>query len=92
MPQALPSGRTTTLTYDDYGRVRTVTGADGYAITRDYDALNRVTRQTYPDGTYEEVIYEKLDVSTYRDRKGRITSYFYDPSRRLSRCGTRWGG
>ena len=77
------SGSTTTLSYDGYGRVRAITGPDGYAITRDYDALNRVTKQTYPDGTYEAITYEKLDVSTVRNRLGRLTSYFYDPSRRL---------
>lgn len=60
-----------------------MTGPDGYAVTYDYDALNRMTRRTYPDGTYDEVTYQKLDVATFRDRKGRITSYFYDPSRRL---------
>ena len=28
-------------------------GVDGYAVTTDYDALNRVPRRTYPDETYE---------------------------------------
>lgn len=72
------AGATTTYTYDPYGRVRTVTDADSYTITTDYDALNRPTRQTYPDGTYEETTYQRLDAVTERDRVGRVTRHFYD--------------
>jgi RHS repeat-associated protein len=76
-------GSTTTLTYDVYGRIRTITASDNYGVTIDYDDLNRITKQTFPDGTYEEVVYDRLDVRQYRDRLGRITLYFYDASRRL---------
>jgi len=47
-------GATTDFAYDSYGRARTVTESDGYALTTDYDAFDRPTRVTYPDGTYEE--------------------------------------
>ena len=65
------AGATTSYTYDGYGRVRTVTGPDGYAVTTDYDVFDRPTRVTYPDGTYEETTYDRLDVATRRDRLGR---------------------
>jgi YD repeat-containing protein len=43
-----------------------------------YDAMNRLTRRTYPDATYEETTCTRLDAATGRDRKGRITRHFYD--------------
>lgn len=78
------SGATATFAYDGHGRLRTPTGPDGYAVTVDYDALNRVIRVTYPDATYEQVTYRFLDRQIYRDRLGRQTHYIYDSARRLS--------
>lgn len=72
------TGVTTNYAYDSFGRVRTVTEADGYSVTTDYDALDRVIKRTYPDGTYEQFTYERLDPVRERDRLGRITRHFYD--------------
>ena len=69
------AGATTTYTYDTFGRVRTTTDADGYTLTMDYDPLDRLTKTTYPDGTYEQRTYYRLDVAESRDRLGRITRY-----------------
>jgi YD repeat-containing protein len=74
----------TSSTYDAYGRVRTVTDADGYAVTTDYDGFDRPVRVSYPDGTYEATTYDRLDVATRRDRAGRITRSYYDALRRLT--------
>jgi len=76
------SGANTTFTYDDYGRRRTVTDAAGLTLTYDYDALDRVTKVTYPDTTFEETVYNRLDAQTRRDRLGRLTQTFYDALRR----------
>src|SRR5262249_44102596 len=57
--------------------------SDGYAVTTDYDTFDRPTRTTYPDGTFEENTYDRLDLSATRDRLGRNTHFFYDPLRRL---------
>src|SRR5205823_1769938 len=38
---------------------------------------------TYPDGTYEQTTYDRLDPKTFRDRLGRITEYTYNASRQL---------
>jgi YD repeat-containing protein len=53
-------------------------------VTLDYDALNRLTKVTYPDDTFEEAIYDRLDVGEIRDRLGRVTRFRYDGARRLT--------
>lgn len=75
-------GATTTYTYDAGGRVRTTTDSDGYTLTMDYDPLDRLTKTTYPDGTFEQRTFNRLDVAESRDRLGRITRYQYDALRR----------
>jgi RHS repeat-associated protein len=77
------AGATTTYTYDSQGRVRTIADADGYTVTMDYDSLGRRTKTTYPDGTYDQRTFHRLDVAESRDRLGRITRYLYDAQRRL---------
>ena len=54
----------------------------GLTLTYDYDALDRVTRVTYPDTTYEETVYKWLDAEKRRDRLGQWTQTFYDALRR----------
>lgn len=61
-----------TLTYDDFGRVETRTQWV-YTLTYEYDALDRITTVTYPDGTTEEVIYEALHAHWTKDRLNRWT-------------------
>jgi RHS repeat-associated protein len=74
-------GASTIFTYDGYGRPRTMTDATGLTLTYDYDALDRVTRVAYPDGTWEETLYDRLDPAKRRDRLGRWTESFYDALR-----------
>ena len=76
---------TTRFTYDGFGRVRTITSTDGYTLTYDYDAADRVTRTTYPDTTYEQFAYNRLDRSVSRDRLGRQTFYEYSNLRQLTK-------
>lgn len=78
------TGATTTYTYDGLGRVRTVTDSDGYAVTTDYEALDRPTVITYPDTTFQQITYDKLDVSQTQDRLGRITQFGHDNVRRVT--------
>jgi RHS repeat-associated protein len=72
------TGATTSYTYDSYGRVGTVADSDGYVLTYDYDALDRQTKGTYPDSTYDETVYERLDAVRTRDRLGKWSQRFYD--------------
>jgi RHS repeat-associated protein len=70
--------KTTTLTYDGYGRVHIVTESDGYALTYSYDSLDRVTKVTYPDSTFEKYEYSRLDMVRAIDRAGQMTAITYD--------------
>jgi YD repeat-containing protein len=77
-----------------------VTDSEGYVLCYQYDALDRVTKVKYPDGTTEQFDYNfptgwtanginyggtpSLDVWAVTDRQGRVTSYSYDRNRRLT--------
>jgi len=84
-------GATIQFTYDGFGRRRTTTDSEGYAVTIDYDAiggdptktLDRITKVTYPDGTFEQVTYDRLDPEWIRDRLGRWSRKFYDSLRHV---------
>jgi YD repeat-containing protein len=69
--------------YDGFARIRTFTDSEGWTITADYDAADRLTRLTYPDGTNERFVYDKLDLASYRDREGRTWTYEHDANHRL---------
>jgi len=77
------TGATTTYTYDGYGRIRTAADSESYAVTYDYDALDRPTKATYPDGTYHQTVYNRLDPEQLRDRNGNWTHIFNDALRRV---------
>ena len=75
----------TTFTYDSFKRVRTVTDSDNYTVTTDYDNLDRKTKVTYPDGTFEQFKYTDnvtglmtLDQTGSRDRRGLWTYRHYN--------------
>ena len=78
------AGSTTTIAYDTYGRVKTITDPDGYVVKSDYDVLDRPTVVTYPDNTFEQFVYDRLDAVHYRDRLGRWSHNVYDSLRRQS--------
>jgi RHS repeat-associated protein len=66
-----------------FGRINSVTDSEGYTVTFDYDAMDRVTNVTYPDGSTERSIYDKLDLVGKKDRLGHWTRSTYDADRRL---------
>jgi RHS repeat-associated protein len=78
------TGATTSFTYDAYGRTRTVTDSDSYTVTIDYDLLNRPTKRTYPDTTFDQTVYDKLDAVQLRDRLGQWSRTSYDAVRRVT--------
>jgi len=78
------SGDSTAMTYDGFGRVRTVTDSEGYVVTTDYDAFDRPTAVTYPDSTYQQMVYDRLDLKQTRDRQGRWSQYRYNSIRQLT--------
>ena len=85
------SSDTTSFAYDSQGRVATVTDSEGYAITYGYDVsgtnplqtLDRISKISYPDGTYRQILYNNLDAEWMRDRLGRWTHATHDALRNL---------
>ena len=84
------SSAVTTLTYDSANQVRTVTSSpDNYTITTDYDALDRTTQISYPDGTNQQFQYTDsvrgmtLDLTASKDRRGRWTYRHYNSNRQM---------
>ncbi|MFL6521260.1 MAG: RHS repeat-associated core domain-containing protein [Chthoniobacterales bacterium] len=77
--------------YDGLNRVRTVTNVvDNYTTTTDYDNLDRKTKVTYPDATYEEFKYTDnvtgamtLDLTGSRDRRGLWTYRHYNANQKM---------
>jgi YD repeat-containing protein len=73
----------TSFTYDGFGRLNTVSDSEGYTLTFAYDAYDRPTTVTYPDGTYEQTTWVNLDPAFLRDRLGNWTQQQFDSLRQL---------
>jgi RHS repeat-associated protein len=75
------------FTPDAYSRVRTRTDSEGYTVTYDYDAMDRLVQETYPDGTTRIYTWDEpgrpLDLHTITDRQGKMTTYDHDAVRNL---------
>ena len=76
---------TVKATYDAYGRTRTATDVSGYTLTFDYDNLDRITRITHPDSTFEQITYDRLDPIAFQDRAGRQTLFEYNNMRQMTK-------
>jgi len=74
-----------TATYDAFGRTRTRTDESGYTLTFDYDTMDRLTRVTYPDSTFSQFTYDRLDLAAVRDSAGRQTLFEYDNMRQIKK-------
>lgn len=62
----------------DYGELQSVTDSQGYTLNFNYDSLNRPTQVAFPDGTFEKIVYQRLDPVLFTDRQGRCTQFSYD--------------
>jgi RHS repeat-associated protein len=76
------AGAVSRFTYDGFGRVRTVTDSEGYVLTFEYDSADRLIGTIYPDGTFVQIAYDRLDPVYIKDRQGRETTVVYDALRR----------
>jgi RHS repeat-associated protein len=76
---------TMTATYDALGHTRTKTDVSGYALTFDYDDMDRPTKITHPDGTFEQFSYHRLDFTNVTDRAGRRTTFEFDSMRQMKK-------
>ncbi len=72
--------RTNSYTYTN-GLVYTHTDERGLTTTNIWDALQRLTSVTYPDGTYTSNQYTYLDLTATKDRLGNWTYYTYNSIR-----------
>lgn len=78
-------GSTTSFTYDSLSRVRTKTDESGYTLTLEYDELDRLTKITFPDGTFNQFTFTRLDLKLMTDRAGRQTTFEYNAIRQMSK-------
>jgi RHS repeat-associated protein len=78
-------GASITFTYDSVSRVRTRTDESGYTLTFDYDDLDRITTITYPDKTFDQFTFKRLDLSVIRDRAERETTFEYNSIRQMTK-------
>jgi RHS repeat-associated protein len=69
--------------YDAFGRVSQSTTPDGYTLSFQYDVFDRITRVTYPDDTTEVASYDRLHLSSQKDRLGRVSSFLFNSLRQL---------
>jgi len=75
-----PTGSTTHMTYDKAGmRLIVYTDARGHATHYEYDANDRLTRVTYPDGTFRSFAYDCCAGVSVVDENGNQTNYRRDP-------------
>ncbi len=79
----------TSYAYDNVGNLLTVdTPLDSLNIrqrtTHEYDRLGRLTKTTFPDGTWEDYSYFNSGLLKQKnDRAGAVTTYSYDELKRL---------
>jgi len=74
-----------TATYDALGRTVTKTDESGYTLMFEHDAMDRVTRITHPDSSFEQFTYDRLDVAVVKDRAGRQTLFEFDDVRQMKK-------
>ncbi len=78
------SGRRTAQAYDENGNRTSVT-VDGRTTSYTYDALNRLTKTTWPDGSTHTVVYRADNrKQSETDARGVTTTYGYDAAGRLT--------
>lgn len=77
------AGDTVLFGYDTKGRVNQVTNSDNYTVVASYDDLNRPLTATYPDGSFTQVVYDRLHKSWSQDREGNWTQFLVNPLRQV---------
>jgi RHS repeat-associated protein len=81
---------TNTYTYAS-GLVATHTDTRNLTTTNAWDALQRLRRVGFPDGTFITNVYQNLDLVQVVDRMGFTNSYVFDSMRRLTNASDALG-
>jgi RHS repeat-associated protein len=76
---------TVRATYDALGRRLTKTDESGYTLTFEHDDMDRLVKITHPDLSFEQFIYNRLDVTNVVDRAGRQTIIEFDNVRQMKK-------
>jgi RHS repeat-associated protein len=80
----LPDGSVRTLAYDGHRNLLSVTDTNG-VIAFTYDAADRLTNVTYPNGQFLQYTYDSANRRTSMvDQDGFLTTYSYDLLGRLA--------
>ena len=74
---------TVKFTYDAFNRMHTFADTEGYTVTLSYDAFDRPILKSFPDGTSEQLVYNRLDLVAIKDRLGRWATNTYNADRQL---------
>jgi RHS repeat-associated protein len=78
----LEIGRSNSFTWNN-GLVYSQTDARGLTTTNTWDALNRLVKTLYPDGSYVTNVYTNLDLVKRIDRMGLTNRYDYNGFRQV---------
>jgi RHS repeat-associated protein len=70
--------------YDSVSRIASVTDPAGSIVHYTYDAADRPLKTTHPDGTFSQLAYTLLDLTSSTDRLSQKTRYSYDANRELT--------
>ena len=75
----------TDSTYDNNGNALTVTDASSHTVSYEYDKLNRLTKITYPDSSYEQFAYDDAGNKTsWRKQDANTVYYVYNDANLLT--------
>ncbi|MCG7545743.1 EndoU domain-containing protein [Pseudoalteromonas sp. MM17-2] len=74
------------LTYTNNGEVKTRTDGNNNTTNYTYDGIDRLTRTTFEDGTYEANSYDKNgNLTTWTKRDGTVLTHSYDATNRRTK-------
>jgi RHS repeat-associated protein len=75
-----------TLTWTSNGRVASLKDGNNNSTAYTYDTFDRLSKTTYPGGTYEQnSTYDANgNLTKYRNRAGQVTNFTYDKLNRMT--------
>jgi YD repeat-containing protein len=79
-----------TATYNTMGRMLTKIDETGYTLTFEHDDLDRLVKITYPDSTFKQFTYDRLDVVPSRIAPGGRRTWSLTTFDRRKGRPTRW--
>jgi RHS repeat-associated protein len=75
------SGDSIQFAYDSFDRPKMATFPGAFYIATDFDSFDRPLTNSFPDNSKEIFTYDKLDLISYKDRKGVVSQWTFNPLR-----------